>query len=309
MIRILAVVLLSMLLTAIAPAVELPVVPLSAMRDNERAAPPAPATTDPTKSDQQSVTETPKLAEPAPTQNVAASPLKVVSGVNEIVEIAIGHLNRIVTPFDAPEVYTASQAKTKVVGNVVYVGTDKTAPVGLYITGKGEEAPEAISLTLLPRRIPPRELRVQSQTYPNGGNGQARRWEESQPYVEAIRNLFRAIALSERPAGYELRKRPTKLAPPCGAPNELSGLAFNFEQGQSALGHHFDVAIGVVTNGTDRPIELDETWCAGDEIAAVAFWPRNLLEPGQSTEVYVAKRLVPSGARSPERRSLIGGEE
>lgn len=289
-------------------ALELPVVPLSAVQNSEPAPIPAPATTDTAKSDHQAIMETPKLAAPTPRQDVVVSPLKVMSGVNEIVEVALGHLNRIVTPFEAPEVYTASQAKTKVVGNVVYVGTDKAVPIGLYITNKGDDGAEAISLTLVPKRIPSRELRVQIQTYSSGGDSRTRRWEESQPYVETIRNLLRTLALGDRPAGYELREKPTKWAPLCRAPEELKELIFSFAQGQSALGHHFEVAIGTVKNGADHPVELDETWCAGDGIAAVAFWPRNLIEPGQATEVYVVKRHEPA-ARAPERRSLLGRGE
>lgn len=300
-----ALITVSMLVTAVAPAVELPVVPLSAIRDTTPPQITTPATNVAPKV-QPAPAETPAPPAPASASRPdAARALKVVSGVNEIVDVALGHLNRIVTPFAAPEVYTASQAKTKVVGNVVYVGTDKAAPVGLYITDRGEDGAEAISLTLVPRRIPPRELRVQIQSYPNGGDSRARRWEESQPYVETIRNLFRAIALGERPAGYELRERPTsRWTPPCEAPGGIQGLSFSFAKGQSALGHHFEVAIGVVKNATGGPIELDETWCADHDIAAVAFWPRNLLEPGQTTEVYVAKRHEP-GARGRERRSLV----
>lgn len=303
--RTFAIVVAAFLLPVVVLAVELPVVPLSAIQESKAETITPPAEVNVTKPERAPISEALKSVPHATRQDMTVTPLKVISGVNEIVEVAVGHLNRIVTPFESPEVYTASQAKTKVVGNVVYVGTDKTASVGLYITHKGEGGAEAISLTLVPKRIPPRELRVQIQSFANGGDGRARRWEESHPYVETLRNLFRTIALGDRPAGYELREKPSKWVPPCDTPAWAQGLTFDFGKGQSAIGHHFEVAIGLVRNGSDRPIELDETWCAGHDIAAIAFWPRNLLEPGQSTEAYVAKRIVP-GARAPERRSLLG---
>jgi len=69
--------------------------------------------------------------------------------------VAIDHLNRIVTPFAAPQVRTVSQATTQVDGNAIYVATATEEPVGLFITEAGDSA-TALSLTLAPRHIPPR---------------------------------------------------------------------------------------------------------------------------------------------------------
>jgi len=59
--------------------------------------------------------------------------LVVTPGTTAIVEVAIDHLNRIVTPFAAPRVRTVSQATTQVEGNAVYVATASEDPVSLYI--------------------------------------------------------------------------------------------------------------------------------------------------------------------------------
>jgi conjugal transfer pilus assembly protein TraK len=232
--------------------------------------------------------------------------LKATPGVNEIVTIAIGHLNRIVTPFESPEVYTTSQAVTRISGNIVYVGTNTVAPVGLYITDKTQGESEAISVTLIPKKIPPRELRFHLQAQPTGGGVRARRWEESQPYIGTIRDLFRALALRQLPSGYDFRGQPPLWLPPCAPPNESGQIHFDFTIGQSLVGHHLEVVIGVVKNQGDRAVELQEVWCAGEGIAAVAFWPRNLLEPGQASEIFVAKRREAPAPR-PTRPSLISG--
>ena len=68
--------------------------------------------------------ETPEI--PATAQAIQVAP-----GVNEIIPVAVGHLNRIVTPFDKPHVRTVSQATTQIEGNVLYVATPDEIPVAL----------------------------------------------------------------------------------------------------------------------------------------------------------------------------------
>ncbi|MDA1379411.1 hypothetical protein PCI56_05540 [Plesiomonas shigelloides subsp. oncorhynchi] len=92
--------------------------------------------------------------------------LTMKPGMNQIIPIAIGHPNRVVTPFSNPEVISTSLTGVSDTGqcgeicikeNVVYVATDKQYPVTMFITEKGSEA-QALSLTMFPRRIPPREV-------------------------------------------------------------------------------------------------------------------------------------------------------
>ena len=54
---------------------------------------------------------------------------------------------------------TVSRATTQVDGNAIYVATASEEPVSLFITEAGDTA-MAISLTLAPRHIPPREVRL-----------------------------------------------------------------------------------------------------------------------------------------------------
>lgn len=116
--------------------VELPIVPASVMKQSATANPPVQSNS---------------VAADTPTT------LLMTPGVNELIPVALGHLNRIVTPFESPQVRTTSDAQTQIKGNVVYVATDKESPVSLYITPPGQEA-SALSVTLVPRRIPPREI-------------------------------------------------------------------------------------------------------------------------------------------------------
>lgn len=167
--------------------VELPIVPASVMKQSATANPPVQSNT---------------VATDAPTT------LLMTPGVNELIPVALGHLNRIVTPFESPQVRTTSDAQTQIKGNVVYVATDKESPVSLYITPPGQEAP-ALSVTLVPRRIPPREitLAIDGQQWPIKGvvNRKAATWETAQPYVDNLRDLLRRLALNELPQGYDIR--------------------------------------------------------------------------------------------------------
>ena len=92
----------------------------------------------------------------------------IAPGTTALIEIAIDHLNRIVTPFANPVVRTVSAASTSVDGHVVYVATSTEEPVSLYI-GDGQSNDLALSLTLAPRFVPPREIRLTVPGYRGTG--------------------------------------------------------------------------------------------------------------------------------------------
>jgi len=62
-------------------------------------------------------------------KTIRASP-----GTTTIVEVAIDHLNRLVTPIASPQVRTVSPATTQVDGSAVYVAAASEDPVSLFIT-------------------------------------------------------------------------------------------------------------------------------------------------------------------------------
>lgn len=268
--------------------VELPIVPASVMKQSATANPPVQTNTASTD---------------APTT------LLMTPGVNELIPVALGHLNRIVTPFESPQVRTTSDAQTQIKGKVVYVATDKESPVSLYITPPGQEAP-ALSVTLVPRRIPPREitLAIDGQQWPIKGvvNRKAATWETAQPYVDSLRDLLRRLALNELPQGYDIRLAgQTDTSPKCFQP----GLKFGFKQGQIVTGHYFTVYVGLVESFADEQIEASEIACHVPDIVASAYWPRNILLPGEKTELYVVVRNHREEAVESQRPSLLVGGE
>lgn len=228
-------------------------------------------------------------------------------GVNQITPIAVGHLNRIVTPFAKPVVNTTSDAQTSVQNNVVYLSAATEMPVTAFITDDGDES-RALSLTLVPQRIPPRELFLrlpESLQYAGSApNARAQAWESSQPYVETIRSLFRNIALGQVPQGYTMTRMSSAVkSPSC----QMPGVTFDFSGGQLLNGHSLAVVIGVARNTGGTTVELQESACGEWDVAAVAAWPKNVLNPGEASEIYVARKVKRQSGPVSRRPSLVGG--
>jgi conjugal transfer pilus assembly protein TraK len=302
-----AVAMLSVTVNADGVMPDLPIVPASTVTQDV----PPPVQASPTKGNVSSSSNSGAL--PAGLNVSSESNIEVKPGVTQIAAISRGHLNRIVTPFPSPEVMTSSlQAgsgdqcgEVCIKDNVIYVTTDSQRPVTMSINEEGRQD-AAIMMTLVPKDVPPRELTLSlGDSMMAGlsfGSKKAESWEESQPYVTTLTNLFRQIALGEVPQGYTLHTANSGILPVC----YQEGVSYSFVDGQRMLGHHFEVAIGVATNTGSGPIEIRETACGSQNVAAVAAWPRNVLQPGDKTEVYVATTKSSGGGKpTTQRPSLV----
>lgn len=243
------------------------------------------------------------------TQQFKRTVINVIPDVNEIITIATGHPNRITTPFDNPKIRTTSKASFDVEGRSIYVSSNaENRPVTAFVSD-ASNPDVSISLTFVPKRIPPAsvELRLSGKGAGDSmfyrSNSRAKSWEESQPYLNTVRDLLRSVALNETPQGYTLSEVPA-MSSFSGC--KQSGLSFNFTEGQEIKGQHLIVNVGIVQNLSDQIIEFREPSCAGQNVKAVAAWPNPLLRPGQQTEVYVVSGLEsPSKVRQNVRRSLL----
>ncbi len=74
-------------------------------------------------------------------------------------------------------------------------------------------------------------------------------------------------------------------------------------------GHYFTVYVGLVESFADEPIEASELACHTPDIVASAYWPRNILLPGEKTELYVVVRNHREEAVESQRPSLLVGGE
>jgi conjugal transfer pilus assembly protein TraK len=233
--------------------------------------------------------------------------IHVTPGINQLLPIAVGHINRIVTPFETPFVNTVSDATIEAHENVLYIATQSETPVTLFVTPDVGDESMAISLTLAPKKIPPIEAtlkldKVAEKSF-KFSRKKAKRWETEQPYISTIKRTFKEIALGRLPNGYSIGPvEKDSLLPTC----IQEGFQFDFLNGQYLRGHSFAVAIGKVTNNSDSEREIDETQCIDGHIVASTSWPHTIFQPGEESEMIVIMRTdVFEPATYTERPSLL----
>ena len=231
--------------------------------------------------------------------------IEVEPGINQVLPIAIGHYNRIVTPYDTPFVQTVSDAIIEPHENVLYVASDQEYPVTLYITPDAGDESHAISLTLQPAAIPPVEARLKLPGTTGSvyrSKKKAEKFETGHPYTEAIKKMLRSVALGQVPEGFGLGPlQAGDMVPFC----DQRGMSYEFLKGQYLRGHHFHISVGTIQNTSGKLLEVDETACINGQIAAVATWPYTYLEPGQTAEIYVVLRKDLEPAPTTIRESLL----
>ncbi|OAI07241.1 TraK domain-containing protein [Methylomonas methanica] len=240
-------------------------------------------------------------------QHIAVKP-----GINELMPIAVGHLNRLVTPFEHPVVTTTSQATTSTKGKIVYVATADETPVTLYIT-PGDNQDIALSLTLIPKRIPAREIHLdldkdsyqllnqwQRADTANRTSGQ-----QEQAYISQLKALFRDLGLQKTPAGYSLRDPKPQEQIRCLQDR------VQIKTGQVLEGQDRLILVGLAKNIGGDMLELDERSCATtqQDVLAVSVWPNVVLKPQEATELYVVVRQSPEASVSLRPSLLSGGQQ
>lgn len=229
-------------------------------------------------------------------------------GVNEIIPIGVGALNRLRTNFSRPQIKTVSDAMVQAEGGVIYAASNTEDPITLFVH-EHQRPDQAMSLTLLPRSLPPIDIAVnlagyEAVTLPDVPEV-AEKWEAGQPYVETLNDLLTSLASGTVPSGYGLEtlKHPMHpLMPHC-----------RFGQGvivtprQVLTGRNLLVLVSQVSNRSTWPISLDESQCMADGVRAVAAWPRVSLGSGQDTELFVVVQR-PEEKRDQRHRPAVIGE-
>lgn len=248
----------------------LPAVPPSVVRDSIDAASKATA----------GLSRNEELAEPEGPTTITIRP-----GITELLRVAKGYLNEFVTPFDDPIVITAQEDVTwKKIGRTVLLGSGDERPLGVHIRSSDESDPRDISLALIPAKIPPKSVTLKwpgVALVSTGSNARAKRWEESEPYQDTLTQLASTLARGELPDGYALEEAGEEL--PCSLPE------VHYHTGQKLVGYHFTTYVLKVTNVGGSVVELQaHAGCNFPEVAMVAPWPYAQLQPGMSTELYVA---------------------
>ena len=239
----------------------------------------------------------------------AEGTVRMAPGETKALVVSAGNVNRIVTPFAQPDIVTTSPDQFTVRQNVVYAAPAAGDPLTLYITEKGDEA-RAISLILLPQvNVASREFRLvmagSGMGVPRGTGSvrQAASWEQSQPFEVTLTDLMAGLATGSVPQGYDLALAADPLtALRCAAP---APFRVDFASGQHLTGGQLEAWVGTVANPGGTAAELAETVCATTpEVVAVAIWPSPRLQPGETAEIYVVRRVTAAAARQP-RPSLL----
>lgn len=241
--------------------------------------------------------------------------IETIQGVNEIVTIGKNDLNRFVTPFESIKIRTAAaedELVSKVDGNVVYLGATKRS--GVFISEIGTD--RAISLTLVPDDVPPRDIylkfnrssNIPSQltkmtkvTAKSGGDGD-HRTGKTQSHVDVVKDLFREIALGKIPSGYNL-------TPPKAGEFKCHIPGFRMRLGQSIEGARTKVMVFRAENSSQlKEAVIDEQYCYKRGVVAISAWPDVVVGPGEATEVFVMINVDDGPPPGAERPSLIGRE-
>jgi conjugal transfer pilus assembly protein TraK len=245
--------------------------------------------------------------------------LNVIPGENMILPISVTNPNRLVTPFDEPRVTTTSSADILTNDSVVYVTPVNGDLVTMFITEKNGDQRNAISLTMVPRKIPPREVRLllaEKKDDPQNGGGvglapgfsnkKASEWEKGDDYTNILRDTMRELAMGKTPQGYGLRvynpqQDPT---PRCSVDGESP---FQVEPGQTLDGHNVIVVVSRLVNTTQREKRFKGASCYQPGVLAVATWPTTILPPGGQAELYTLFKRPDPAAQASTRPSLLTG--
>ena len=96
--------------------------------------------------------------------------LQMSPGQQQPVTLSRLHLNRIVTPFSAPQIRTIDQADIRIEGSVIYLSSQQEEPFVVYITPHDSES-HALSLLVTLLDVPPKEIQLNlSKICQNSGN-------------------------------------------------------------------------------------------------------------------------------------------
>lgn len=227
----------------------------------------------------------------------------VVPGVTELVEVAQNYYNRIVTPFENPKLISVNPLDFKKEGNVIFIQPKQQQPVGVYILPQNSnEDSRAISLALVPKKIPPKTIELswpkstQAANVSTARSKRAEKWETSANYEQTLLKVNRLLAKGDMPPGYDIRNANQSYR--C----DFAGLQVTV--GQVLEGSLFQVLVAKAENTSRGGYMIVEESCFSEGVVAISTWPRTYLESGEKTEMYIVKKKA-SKSSAPEVRTRL----
>lgn len=186
--------------------------------------------------------------------------------------ISIKFPNRIATPFLHPRIIDKSFVDMQIDGSSIFLNTKTKDPFAIYITGDAPGDP-VVSLTLLPRDIPPQTLILQLDSSSN-----AKRASKVESYTQQLVDLLRQVGSGRIPEGYSEGRMPKMMA-------KQEGLIVIPEVRYS--GSWLDIYRYKIENDQSETIELTETQFYQKGVKAVAILPNAVLKKGDTTTIYI----------------------
>lgn len=205
---------------------------------------------------------------------------------NAVVNVSKTFPNRFVTPFANPRGKGDEDLDIQTMGQNVFVTFKKENGEGartIFLTGQNATDPVAV-ITLVPQDVPAQTVTLQFDAPRTAFADRPEANPGSESYTEGVRYIFRQLALGRIPEGYAQASLPRAV----GSYNGLTVTPVKRYAGQSNDIYTYRVE-------ALRSIELQESMFYEPSVQAVAFFPQALLDPGQSTMVYVMARKKGEG--------------
>jgi len=115
-----------------------------------------------------------------------------------------------------------------------------------------------------------------------------------------VEGAMRDLALNRVPTGMTSGGSGQTLSALCRIPGVFEN---DFRRHQWYGNSSVQITVGVITNTSGKTQRFDEATCRSDRTLAVAVWPRAVLPPGASAEVFVA--FDTTAPARPSRASLL----
>ncbi|PIX72218.1 MULTISPECIES: type-F conjugative transfer system secretin TraK [unclassified Shewanella] len=253
-----------------------------------------------------------------PVQNYSLKP-----GENIAVAIAAGLMNRIKTNFSMVAIRTSDEDSIIEASNgYIYITTNSMTPVGIMVYEEG--LPEtAISLVLQPDNNPPAMVNVDVKLTGEQRYLMSQRKRERErlkkiddlanihneqlntaSHVSRLKSMLLPIAQNGIPKGFtESVEIPNTLRQPCS-------VAVRQKTAQRYAGSREYIDVVVMYNQTSYAYQIKEEQCLSRDALAVAFIDQSILQPGESTEVYIVRdKLYIEKMEKSNRRRQISAQE
>lgn len=216
-------------------------------------------------------------------QKIEARPGETVQAT-----LAIGQVNRIVLPFDAPEIRTLNPSTAELQGRVLYVAPIDHETMHLYVS-EARDPETSLALSFTPEETHPREVIISlaepiparpaesaPQTMGTTDEDQGSRLKDS------LRQTLKTLAMGQIPEGYRLRNPQGRESIRCRQKFALIQTRQVVESGNSKI------LVGVLHNSGKALLELNEEACLGNySIEAIGLFPAIPLRSGQESEIYM----------------------